>query len=94
MFRDGEAADKASLIGVACFAFLGVCHAWRLLDFRGVEVDPSYLGVSESPEPRNGNFAAGNSMSDNTGVLVRVVKVESSEYSLYCRRDSLTAAAF
>lgn len=33
-------------------------------------------------------------MSDNTGVFVRVVKVDSSEYSVYFWRDSLTAAAF
>lgn len=94
MFRDGEAADKASLMGVVCFAFLGVCNAWSFLNFLGVDVDPSYFGVSESPEPRNGDLAAGNSMSDNTGVFVRVVKVESSEYSVYFWRDSLTAAAF
>lgn len=94
MFRDGEAADKASLMAFACFAVRGLCHAWSVLDLRGVEVDPSYFGVSEGSGPHDGDFGAGNSMSDSTGVFVRVVKLESSEYSVCCWREFLTALAF
>lgn len=94
MFRDGEAADKASLMAVVWFPVRGLCHAWSFLDLRGVEVDPSYFGVSEISESRDGDFGAGSSASDSTGVLVRVVKLESSEYSMCCWRAFLTTVAF